>query len=206
MDQNSPSLINKTRQPKRPEWLVAILVGLIVGGYVGGRYFIVETRHIVAGSMEPTLRINDMVTIDKISYRFNQPQRSDIILFSPTDNLKKEGYSEDFIKRVIGLPGDKVEVKDDQVFINGQLLAEEYSSTKQIAKMTEIYIEKNKSDPKFRLWTPEATGPTYQGVVPEQQYFVLGDHRSASFDSRSWGFVPQNKIIGKFAFHLNSAH
>jgi signal peptidase I len=205
MDQNSPSLIDKanTKPPKRTELFVIAMVGLVVGGYLGARYFMVEVRHVMAGSMEPSLRVGDRLIINKISSRFSKPQRGEIIVFSPTDQLKKEGYHEAFVKRVIGLPGENVEVRDDKVFIDGQPLAENYSSTEQATQMTEIYIEKNKKDPNVRLWDSKDKGPAYKGVVPDGEYFVLGDHRSDSLDSRIWGFVPQDKIVGTVAFRLN---
>jgi signal peptidase I len=77
----------------------------------GIRSFVAEARYIPSGSMLPTLQINDRLIIDKISYNFRNPDRGDIVVFSPTDELKKQNFKDAFIKRVIGLPGDKVEVK-----------------------------------------------------------------------------------------------
>jgi signal peptidase I len=77
----------------------------------GIRSFVAEARYIPSGSMLPTLQINDRLIIDKLSYDFRNPQRGDIVVFSPTDELKKQNFKDAFIKRLIGLPGDKVEVK-----------------------------------------------------------------------------------------------
>jgi hypothetical protein len=89
-----------------------------------------EIRWMPSGSMEPTLHGTDnqweadKLIIDKLVYRFRLPKRGDIIVFSPTDNLKKEQYQDPFLKRIIGLPGEKVELKNDKVFINGKQLPE----------------------------------------------------------------------------------
>jgi signal peptidase I len=107
-----------------------------------------------------------------LTYRFRLPERGDIVVFSPTEALQKLNYREAFIKRIIGLPGDKVQVKGGQVYINDQPLAETYISDK----------------PEYE-WGPM--------VIPPNSYFVLGDNRNNSLDSAHWGFVPRENIIGK---------
>lgn len=136
------------------------------------RTFIAEARYIPASSMEPTLQINDRVIINKLTYRSSEPQRGDIIVFEATDSLKKEGYKDDFIKRIIGLPNEKVEVKNNQVYINDQPLEENY-------------IKEKPNDNYGTI------------IVPQDSYFVLGDNRNNSYDSHYWGFVPRENIIGK---------
>jgi signal peptidase I len=138
----------------------------------GIRSFVAEARYIPSGSMLPTLQINDRLIIDKISYDFRDPTRGDIVVFSPTDALKKQNFKDAFIKRVIGLPGDKVEVKDGLVYVNAQPLQEKY-------------IE---DQPNYRF------GPV---SVPPNEYLVLGDNRNNSYDSHYWGFVPRKNIIGR---------
>jgi signal peptidase I len=93
------------------------------------------------------------------------------VVFSPTDALKQQ-YKDAFIKRVIGLPGETVEVKNGQVIINGETISENYIA----------------EEPQYN-WGPQ--------TVPENSYLVLGDNRNNSFDSHSWGFVPQENIIGR---------
>jgi signal peptidase I len=138
----------------------------------GIRSFVAEARYIPSGSMLPTLQINDRLIIDKISYNFRNPERGDIVVFSPTDALKAQNFKDAFIKRLLGLPGDKVEVKEGRVYVNDQLLKENYIEEK----------------PNYNF------GPV---TVPPNQYLVLGDNRNNSYDSHYWGFVPRDHIIGK---------
>lgn len=147
-------------------------IGLSVFLAIGIRSFVAEARYIPSGSMEPTLQINDRLIIDKISYNFRQPQRGDIVVFSPTEALKQQNFKDAFIKRVIGLPGETVEVKGGRVYVNGQVLREQY-------------IEE---EPEYSY------GPV---TVPEDNYLVLGDNRNNSYDSHYWGFVPRKNIIGR---------
>jgi len=138
----------------------------------GIRTFVAEARYIPSGSMLPTLQINDRLIIDKVSYHFTQPDRGDIVVFQPTEELRQQNFKDAFIKRIIGLPGDTVEVKDDTVFVNGEALSENYLQ----------------DYPDYQ-WGPE--------TVPEDQYLVLGDNRNNSYDSHYWGFVPRGNIIGR---------
>jgi signal peptidase I len=138
----------------------------------GIRTFVAEARYIPSGSMLPTLQINDRLIIDKVSYHFVEPHRGDIVVFSPTDTLRAQNFRDAFIKRIIGLPGDTVEVAEGKVYVNGEALAENYLQ----------------DYPNYQ-WGPE--------VVPPDQYLVLGDNRNNSFDSHLWGFVPRENIIGR---------
>ncbi len=150
-------------------------VGLSIFLALGIRQFVAEARYIPSGSMEPTLQINDRLIIEKISYRFNAPQQGDIVVFWPPAELFPIGGRRDaYIKRVIGLPGDQVEVTEGQVLINGEALEEDYI----------------KAPPSYQ-WGPE--------IVPEASYLVLGDNRNNSTDSHIWGYVPQENIIGRAA-------
>ncbi|MBC6938660.1 MAG: signal peptidase I [Anaerolineae bacterium] len=117
-------------------------------------------------SMEPTLQNGEYVLVSRLAYRLGEPQRGDIIV------LKYPGEpKQDLIKRIIGLPGDKVEVRDLHVVVNDQQLVEPYI----------------------------AAAPTYSGTweVPPGYLFVLGDNRNDSSDSRSWGMLPLENVIGK---------
>jgi signal peptidase I len=123
--------------------------------------------------MEPTLEVNDRLVIEKISYHLNPPERGDIVVFWPPESLTPPGQRRDaFIKRVIGIPGDVVEVREGQVYVNGEIIEEGYI----------------KEPPDYQ-WGPEQ--------VPEDAYLVLGDNRNSSYDSHAWGFVPAENIIGK---------
>lgn len=138
----------------------------------GFHILVAESRYVASGSMLPTLEVNDRLVIDKLSYRWSNPKRGDIIVFSPTEKLKQQNVRELLIKRVIGLPGEKVEIKQGRVYINDGLLSEKY-------------IAENL---KYQ-WGPV--------TVPTQSYLVMGDNRDYSYDGRYWGFVPHNNIIGK---------
>lgn len=158
-------------------WLEIVkTIGLAAVMAIGIRSFVAEARYIPSGSMEPTLQINDRLFIEKISYRFNPPQRGDIIVFSPTDTLKRENpeLKDAFIKRVIGTPGDVVEVRNEKVYVNDEPIEEDYIA----------------APPEYN-WGPE--------TVPEDSYLVLGDNRNNSYDSHYWGFVPRENIIGRAA-------
>ncbi len=147
-------------------------IGLSAVLAFGIRTFVAEARYIPSGSMLPTLQINDRLIVDKLGYHFKKPERGDVVVFSPTDTLAKQNFHDAFIKRVIGLPGDKVEVKGGRVFINDQALRENYID----------------EDPQYQY------GPV---TVPQDSYLVLGDNRNNSYDSHYWGFVPRDRIIGR---------
>ncbi len=154
--------------------VVELLKTLVSAGIlaIGIRACVAEARYIPSESMLPTLAVNDRLIVEKISYHFHKPERGDVVVFSPTKALKEQNYNQAFIKRVIGLPGDTVEVKNHEVYVNNKQLTE-----------------------KYILDAPNYTfGPV---KVPPGQYFVFGDNRNNSYDSHYWGFVPRENIIGK---------
>lgn len=155
---------------------VEILV-IAVAIAFGIRTFIAEARYIPSGSMIPTLKIDDRLMVEKLTYHFRNPERGDIVVFNPTDRLIQQNFHDAFIKRVIGTPGDKVEVKEGKVFVNDQPLTEDY-----------IFEPPNRNAPPV--------------VISPNQYFVMGDNRNSSYDSRFWGTVPRDRIIGKAAFRF----
>ena len=126
-------------------------------------------RFIVEGSsMEPNFHTGQMLIISRLSYKLSTPQRGDVIVFQYPDNPV-----DDYIKRVIGIPGDTVEIQDSHVYINGQLISEPY----------------------LQPDTPEIQRGKWE--VPAGSYFVMGDNRAHSSDSRSWGMLSREFIIGK---------
>jgi signal peptidase I len=154
-------------------WIEGLQTIAMAGALAFGiRTFVAEARYIPSESMLPTLEVNDRLIIDKVTYNFRKPERGDVVVFSPTEALKEQNFRDAFIKRVIGLPGEEVEVKGGRVFINGQPLRENYIEEK----------------PEYSF------GPV---TVPSEQYLVLGDNRNNSYDSHYWGFVPKDNIIGR---------
>ncbi len=148
-------------------------IGLSVFLALGIRQFVAEARYIPSESMLPTLEVNDRLVIEKVSYRFNEPVRGDVVVFWPPDELFPVGArKEAFIKRVIGLPGETVEITDGTVLVEGEALEEDYILA-----------------PPDYQWGPEE--------VPLESYLVLGDNRPNSVDSHVWGFVPEDQIIGR---------
>ena len=126
----------------------------------------VQNYKVLGSSMEPSLHQGQYLLVNKIEYRLHSPARGDVIVFHYPNNP-----SDDYVKRVIGLPGERIEVKDGQVFVDGVQLDEPYLRVK--------------------------TTTSYNGVVPEDTVFVMGDNRGNSSDSRSWGALPQEYIVGR---------
>lgn len=175
MTKNDKNLTIKTQKVQQEENPVIEIAKTLATAFVlaiGIRTLVAEARYIPSSSMEPTLEINDRLIIEKISYHFRTPQRGDVVVFSPTDKLREQNFKDAFIKRVIGLPGETVEVRGETVYVNGEALREKY-------------IEE---PPDYKY------GPV---EVPQNQYLVLGDNRNNSYDSHYWGFVPRDNLIGR---------
>jgi signal peptidase I len=164
--------LNIVNQEENPWVEILKTIGMAAVLSFGIRTFVAEARYIPSSSMEPTLEINDRLIIEKMTYRFQQPKRGDVVVFSATEALQKQGYNDDFIKRIIGLPKDEVMVRNGNVTINGEIIREGYI----------------KEAPQYDF------GPV---TVPEGEYLVLGDNRNNSYDSHYWGFVPRDKFIGR---------
>ncbi|BAT52161.1 signal peptidase I [Nostoc sp. NIES-3756] len=191
--QNQVSDNNSSKQPDN-SWIGELgrTVVLSIVLALGIRTFVAEARWIPSGSMEPTLHGTpnqweaDKIIVDKLKYRFAQPQRGDIVVFSPTEELQKEQYQDAFIKRIVGLPGETVELRNGKVYINKKPLNEQsYLSAKQA---TVIDVCTSGQQPAF-LAKPQ--------TIPADSYLVLGDNRNSSYDSRCWGVVPRKNIIGR---------
>lgn len=149
------------------DWIISILIAVVLAFFI--RYFIVELYMVEGPSMRPTLVNSERLVVNKFIYRFKTPERGDILIFRyPRDP------SRDFIKRVIAIPGDSIEIKDGRVYLNGQLQNETY------------ILEKTR-------------GSYGLATVPAGTVFVMGDNRNNSEDSRfkDVGFVPYDLIKGK---------
>ncbi|HXN02361.1 MAG TPA: signal peptidase I [Candidatus Dormibacteraeota bacterium] len=135
--------------------------------------YAVQTVHVLGSSMYATLHDNDLLVASKISYKLHQPQRGDIIVFKPPDEA-----SRDFIKRIIGLPGERIRIANSVVYINGRVLNEPYLPER---------------------WTYNNNWPQsgQDQLIPPDQYFVMGDNRNHSSDSRTFNFIELNSILGK---------
>lgn len=169
------------------EWAEAIIVALLLALFI--RTFFVQAFKIPSGSMLPTLQIGDHLLVNKLLYGirvpivgkryfdFFAPERGDIIVF-----VFPEDPAKDFIKRVVGIPGDVLEIREKKLFRNGQMVDDGDEPYAQ-------YLDQSQNKVPRDNWGPE--------TVPEGNVFVLGDNRDRSYDSRFWGFVPFENIKGK---------
>lgn len=180
---NSEKFKKKKRRREEIDWkkemlswvrivLIAVTVAFIVD------HFVIINAEVPSGSMEQTIHEHSRMIGFRLSYIFSKPQRGDIIIFKYPENEK-----ENFVKRVVGLPKEMIEIKKGKVYINGEMLEEDY-----------VYFSKG-------LINLEGDFPaTY---IPEGCYFVLGDNRNNSRDSRFWEkthFVTEDEILGKAVF------
>jgi len=186
--QQSPDL-EQPRKSVLRDWTEALIVAAILALII--RTFIVQAFKIPSGSMEDTLLIGDHLLVNKFIYglqvpfaddrilAIRHPERGDIIVFEfPQDRNKSYFQRRDFIKRVIGLPGDVVEVRNKQVFVNGS----------QLLTPQAVY--------KDGTLTGQPRDVMPAVTVPPGKYFVMGDNRDRSYDSRFWGFVDFADIKG----------
>lgn len=154
------------KQKMRLGWLAWTLAGIVLVGILL-RLFVLQPYIIPSASMEPGIVPGDRILVNKLAYRFWAPDRGDIAVFAYPRDPKRT-----FVKRVLALEGEKVELRDNQVFVNGQLVKEPYL--------------KPGDYPPF--------GPE---TIPKENVFVLGDNRRQSEDSREWGLLPKNYLLGK---------
>ena len=159
------------------EWAVIILV--VFGAAVLVRAFVFQTYYIPSGSMEPTLQIGDRILVDKLSYHLHAVHRGDIVVFRrpPTETAD---LVPDLVKRVIGLPGETISGQGGNVYINGKPLPEPWL-------------------PQIDKDTTSNFGPI---KIPQGDYFVMGDNRTVSYDSRAWGPLPRSYIVGRVVMRI----
>jgi signal peptidase I len=170
------------------DWIVTIVGAIAI--VLAIKAWVVNPYRIPSSSMEPTLhcarpatgceaRFSDRVLANRFIYHFHSPRRGDIVVFNvPAEAKVKCGAGGTFVKRIIGLPGDTVQDRvingAGYIYVNGQ-------------KLDEPYIQPSRRD----------NGPQKTWRVPQGDYFMMGDNRASSCDSRSWGFLPRKDIIGK---------
>jgi signal peptidase I len=166
------------------EWIESIVVAFILAMII--RAFLVQAFKIPTGSMRPTLLEGDVILVDKFSYGAKVPftnlrlpgirkmQRGDVVVF-----IYPEDHKKDFIKRLVGLPGETVEIKNGTLYINDAPLLEPVFNQRYYYNRGDLGQEGQKI------------------VVPQESFFFLGDNSASSKDSRYWGFVPWKNILGK---------
>lgn len=160
------------------EWAKAIIVGLLL--FIVIRSFLFSNYVVDGQSMMPTLEDEDKLIVNRIGYTLGNIDRFDVIVFHATEE-------DDYVKRVIGLPGDTVSYQNDQLFVNGEPLPEPYLDEFKAAS-DDLYLTGD--------FTLEQL-PGGESQVPEDMYFVLGDNRRGSKDSRHIGFIPKENVVGE---------
>lgn len=181
------------------------------------RSFVIEPYRIPSGSLKPTLQTGDFIVVNKFAYGLrmpvfhtkfldiHEPKEGDIMVFRFPPNP-----SIDYIKRVIGVPGDHIEYKDKVLIINGKVMPQKFiryaiegepgEGTWKVEERQEIL-----NGVKHKIYIrPDTTNSNFEINVPPGKYFVMGDNRDSSSDSRYWGFVPEANIIGQAFFVLMS--
>lgn len=180
---------NTPQKSKLRDWTEALVIAAVLALII--RSFVVQAFKIPSGSMEDTLLIGDHLLVNKFIYgvtlpfsdehylSMRDPETGDVIVFEfPEDHDKSFFKRRDFIKRVIGTPGDTVEIRDKQVYLNGK----PFNLEEQVFKEPNL--------------TPGPRDNMKKITVPPNKYFVMGDNRDRSYDSRFWGFVDKSKIKG----------
>jgi len=172
---------------KLQEYIEAIILAILIAFFI--RTFVIQAYKIPSGSMKPTLQIGDHILVTKFNYGVKlplirstvipvgAPRRGDIVVF-----IYPEDPSKDFIKRLIGLPGDTIEVRDKKILVNGLPWKDAHGVN------VDSLIIPGSVQPRDNF------GPV---KVPEGSLFVMGDNRDESYDSRFWGFVPMKDVLGK---------
>ena len=178
------------------------------------RSFLFEPFHIPSGSMRPNLLVGDFILVNKFAYGVRlpvvhnkiidrgMPKRGDVVVFRHPKTPER-----DYIKRLIGLPGDVIDYRGKQLTINGELVSARYShpytpvSGERADLGANVYTEVLPELEHLMMINPNVNnkaGDIY--VVPEGHYFMMGDNRDNSLDSRSWGFVPEANLVGRAMF------
>jgi signal peptidase I len=161
------------------EWAVVLVLALLAAFVI--RTFVFQTFYIPSGSMEPTLQVGDRIIVSKLSYDIHDPHRGDIIVFhapAREASVCADPSIKDLVKRIIGMPGETISSQGNTILINGKPLAQPW-------------------------FAPVPLGPPIQPTkIPANSYFVMGDNRTNSCDSRDWGTLPRGNIIGHVVFRI----
>lgn len=175
------------QKSKLREYIEAILLAIVIAFFI--RTFVIQAYKIPSGSMKPTLQIGDHILVSKFNYGvklpflrstlipIGTPKRGDILVF-----IYPEDRSKDFIKRLVGLPGDTIEIRNKKILLNGLPLNDAHG----------VYVD--------NLIIPASVQPRDNFgpvTVPAESIFVMGDNRDESYDSRFWGFVKMQDVLGK---------
>jgi signal peptidase I len=185
--EGGPSSTPPSRPARRSHWVregvIVVVVALLVALLL--RTFLVQTFFIPSGSMEPTLKIGDRILVNKLSYHLHGVDRGDIVVFArpPAENCGGPEVN-DLVKRVIGLPNETISLSGGYVYINGK-------------KLDESWLPASVRGMSY----PGPAGTSYNLTrpykIPANHYFVMGDNRTESCDSRYWGTIPRSLIVGK---------
>lgn len=171
--------LRRKRDSHVKEYVEAILIAVVIAVIL--RMFVIQAYRVSSGSMEDTLVEGDFLFVNKFAYRFADPQINDVIVFEFPMNPSK-----DYIKRIVALPGQTVEIRDKQLYVDGNRVIDPVGvKHKDKENLPEIYS------------TRDHFGPLQ---VPANNYFVLGDNRDDSQDSRFWGFLDRSHVKGKALF------
>ena len=189
------------------EWTKSILIGFVI--FVVIRTFLIQTFTIISGSMEDTLLIGDFLVLSKSAYGatipytdvrlpgYSEPKRNDIVVF----RSHHQEPQIDLVKRLVGMPGDTLSMQDGVLLLNGRPAAEPYVKHTDVGYdggdpgmewQKSHLVDSVRAEPYYP--TRDNWGPV---VVPEGSYFMMGDNREQSLDSRYWGFVPRSDMMGR---------
>ena len=156
------------------EWVGVVVLALVAAFLV--KTFVLQTFFIPSASMEPTLHVGDRVFVNKLAYNFHSVRRGDVVVFTLPPGESAGTGVDDLIKRVIGLPGETIEARDGRIYIDGRALAEPWLPAGV---------------------SPVAGLPLVKLRIPPNHYFLMGDNRGDSSDSRHFGPIPDNLIVGR---------
>ena len=170
---SQPSVISSLPERSSRLWIIfreiieTIILALVIWVLIN----FAVARYVVSGSsMETTLHSGEFIIVNRMTYYITPPQRGDIIIFHPPTNLQ-----ESYVKRIIGLPGDTIVIENGQLYINAVPVDEPYLTPETELRLSDRYSQ----------------------TIPDGMFFVMGDNRPNSDDSRKWGFLEDNMIVGK---------